>query len=66
MEEVESTRTIWNKTFDLQKCKCCGSTMGTAFEHYRAANRIGAEPADLCVDCKRKALTDVMSEVFGL
>ena len=65
MTEDALTRTIWNKTFDLEKCKRCGAVMGTAFENYRAASRMGTEPADICADCKRKALTDVMSETFG-
>ena len=65
MAEDELTRTIWNKTFDIVKCKRCGAAMGTAFEHYRAATRAGMEPADTCVDCRRKAMTDVMSQTYG-
>ena len=65
MTEDETTRTIWNKEFDLAKCKRCGAVIGTAFEHYRAANRIDAKPTELCTVCRKKAPADIMATTFA-
>jgi len=65
MKEDELTRTIWDKTFDIVRCKRCGAPMGTAFENYRAANRADMEPVDICADCRKKSMTDVMSQTYG-
>ena len=65
IKEDASTRTIWEKVFDLALCKKCGAVMGTAFELYRAANRAEAEPSDLCDKCKKKTITDVLAVTFG-
>jgi len=65
LKEDSSTRTIWGKEFDLEFCKECGAVTGTAFEMYRAANRIGAEPPELCGDCRKKAITGVMASTYG-
>ena len=64
--EDESARVIWNKKFPLARCKRCGVVIGTAFEIRRAANRIDAQPPELCESCRRKAMTDVMAETFGV
>ena len=65
MTEDALTRTIWNKAFNIAKCKRCGASMGTAFENYRAANRAGMEPAEICIDCRKKSMTDIMSQTYG-
>ena len=65
MREDGHTRTIWNKTFNIEKCKRCGAAMGTAFENYRAAARAQMDPPDICADCRRKSMTDVMSQTYG-
>ena len=65
IEEDASTRTIWNKEFDLAQCKRCGAAIGTAFELYRSANHAGAAPSVLCPECKKKAPADVMAKTFA-
>ena len=65
VKEDETTRTIWNKTLNLKQCKNCGKTFGTWFELYRSAEKAGAEPSELCEECKKKAITDVMAITFG-
>ena len=66
VSEADDQRTIWNKTFPLVKCKCCGAVMGTMMELWRAAQKTGAdETPELCEMCRKKAITDVMAATYG-
>jgi len=68
IEVTESldTRTIWKKELPLKRCSKCGIILGTYMELWRAATKTGAEPADLCDTCKKKALADVMAATYGV
>ncbi len=59
MEETESTRTIWGKTFSLIHCARCDKILGTREELETAARRAGREPEVLCEDCRRKQMAEV-------
>ena len=60
------TRTIWGKTFFINECARCGSPMGTLQELWRTAVKAGAgEAPDLCENCRKKAIADVMAAAFG-
>ena len=63
--EDEDGRIIWKKKLPHARCTRCGVVFGTMFEHYRASERAGAPPAELCPDCRRKALTDQLADTFG-
>lgn len=64
--ETGGERTIWNKTFKLKACGKCGKIMGTWFELGRAAVKADADVPDLCDECRKKAITDVMAATFGV
>jgi len=63
--EDDENRTIWKKSLPLKRCAGCGSALGTYMELWRAAAKMGAEPADFCDACKKKAISDVMAETYG-
>jgi len=65
VEEDGAHRRIWNKKLPLARCKRCGTEFGTVFEHYRASERAGASPIELCPACKRRAITDTFADTFG-
>jgi len=62
----ETERTIWNKTFQLIKCKGCGENLGTLMELWRAAIKLGADDVpELCESCRKKAIADVFAATYG-
>jgi len=64
--ENSDTRTIWKKELPLKRCSNCGIVLGTYMELWRAASKTGAEPADLCDACKKKAVAGVMAATYGV
>jgi NADH dehydrogenase/NADH:ubiquinone oxidoreductase subunit G len=58
-------RTIWNKTFDLIKCKKCGKeTISKEFADYIIEKReLPADYFDICDDCKRMETAEKMGEL---
>jgi len=62
--KVSGERTIWKKTFTLVECKVCGKQFATMMELLRAAYNPGAEVPELCEECRKKAITDVMTKIF--
>lgn len=65
LEETDTTRTIWDKKFELVKCSECGEVIGTKEEIAEAAKRTGLEPDTLCIDCRKKAAADVLADTFA-
>ena len=63
--EESGERTIWKKTFTLVECKVCGKQFATMMELWRAAHKLGAEVPELCEECRKKAITDVMAATYG-
>ncbi|MFH2035522.1 MAG: 2Fe-2S iron-sulfur cluster-binding protein [Candidatus Zixiibacteriota bacterium] len=58
-------RTIWNKTFELIKCKECGKeTITREFADYIIEKRnIPADYFETCDDCKRQATANQMGSI---
>lgn len=65
VDEDDSSRTIWGKTFPLQMCGRCGKPAGTREELELAAKKAGSEPSPLCGECRRKAVADAMAAAYG-
>lgn len=62
-EQDDSTRTIWNRTFDLTRCPECGRVMGTPESVSHAVGDSGVEPA-VCDECRKRALADEMMRTY--
>lgn len=60
-DEVAGTRTIWNRSFELQRCERCGSIMGTKEEVAWAAS----QDEKLCDACRKKAIADSMLSAYA-
>ncbi|MGE4277061.1 MAG: 4Fe-4S dicluster domain-containing protein [Lawsonibacter sp.] len=63
--ETDSTRTIWNKTFQLVHCEQCGKVIGTREELELAAKRSGQEPDALCETCREEKMARVFAQTYG-
>ena len=61
--QTETTRTIWNREFDLLFCEECGSLMGTAEAVRHAVGAEGDMPT-ICDECRKKKLADEMMQTF--
>jgi len=61
--QTESTRTIWDRTFDLLFCEECGEPMGTAEAARHAVGADGELPR-LCDACRKKKLADEMMHTY--
>lgn len=64
--ETGDSRTIWGRTFPLVRCKKCGKVMGTAEELKMASLRSGIPVSELCDDCRKRSVADVLAETYGL
>lgn len=62
--ETASTRSIWNRDFDLVHCEQCGAPMGTVDMIERAAAETGVEVSTVCDACRKKALADEMMQTY--
>ena len=62
--EDASTRTIWNRTFELATCSQCGQVMGTREAVALAAANAGVEPPQVCDECRKKSLADEMMRFY--
>lgn len=52
--EDSRTRTIWNRTFELSRCKECGRVLGTQ----------QMSDVELCDACRRKAIANELAETY--
>lgn len=52
--EDSRTRTIWNRTFELSRCKECGRVLGTQ----------QMPDVELCDACRRKAIANELAETY--
>ena len=52
--EDAETRTIWNRTFALIRCKECGQVLGTR----------EMSDVDICDACRKKALADELAQTY--
>lgn len=62
MVETDETRTIWHRTFELERCASCGRVIGTPETLARAAEHAGTEIQTLCDDCRRKQTAHAFHE----
>jgi len=60
--QTETTRTIWNREFELVFCEECGALMGTP-ESIRHAAGNGDVP-HICDACRKKRLADEMMQTY--
>lgn len=61
----DTTRTIWNREFELAKCEECGSVMGTV-ESVRHARGADADEPMLCDICRKKKIADSMMQGYKM
>ena len=61
--ETETTRTIWNREFELVFCKECGKVMGT---RESVAHAVGEnmELPQMCDECRKRTLADEMMRTY--
>lgn len=59
-----TSRTIWNRTFELAFCERCGNLMGTKEAVHRAAEKAGVEEPRVCDACRKKELADEMMQTY--
>ena len=62
-EETDTTRTIWERTFDLAFCEECGALLGTVEALGHAVGK-GGEVPTVCEACRRKKLADEMMRTY--
>lgn len=62
-EQDGTSRTIWDRRFDLLFCSECGRLMGTP-ESARHAAGEGGEPAKVCDACRKKRLAEEMMQTY--
>ena len=61
--ETETTRTIWNREFELVRCESCGEVIGTRESMRHAAGPDG-EVSSICDECRKKKLADEMMQTY--
>lgn len=61
--ETDTTRTIWNRDFELVHCEECGALMGTR-EAIAHATLEGEEPPTICDECRKKHIADEMMHTY--
>ena len=61
--QTETTRTIWNREFDLLFCEQCGALMGTPEAARHAIGEEGDVPT-VCDECRKKKLADEMMQTY--
>ena len=61
--ETETTRTIWNREFELVRCEECGAVMGTR-DSVAFAAKDGEEVPTICDECRKKHLADEMAATY--
>ena len=62
-EETSTTRTIWNREFELVRCPDCGAVMGTS-DSIAFAAKNGEEVPTVCDECRKKHLADEMMQTY--
>ena len=62
--QTDTTRTIWNRTFDLVFCEECGELMGTVESVAFAAADAGVDTPTVCDACRKKRIADEMMQTF--
>ena len=58
-------RRIWGREFELVHWQECGAVVGTREEIEYAAARAGEEPKELCPECRKKEMADVLAHTYG-
>jgi NADH dehydrogenase/NADH:ubiquinone oxidoreductase subunit G len=61
--QTETTRTIWNREFELVHCTECGELMGTP-ESIRHATGPEGDTPTICDSCRKKKLADEMMKTY--
>ena len=61
--ETESTRSIWNREFELVRCEECGAVMGTR-DSVAFAAKDGEQVPTICDECRKRKLADEMMATY--
>ena len=64
LREINGTRTIWNRSFDLIQCTVCGNYYTTAESLKYVEEKLDYEEDHICERCKRKAMGSKFKESF--
>jgi len=64
--ESETTVSIWERTFDLQRCACCGKPISTDELIAVTAQKDSADEPALCLECRKLAVADKLCQGFKL
>lgn len=62
--EDDTSRTIWNRTFDLAFCPKCGRKMGTPESVAWAARGAGVEKPAVCDECRKQVVAESLKETY--
>ena len=62
--ETESTRTIWNREFELVRCSECGEVMGTREQVAWAAKGVNVDEPVVCDACRKQKMADAMMHAY--
>ncbi len=62
--ENEDTRTIWNRTFELQRCEKCGKVMGTRESVAHSVKGTLTELPTVCDECKKRETADALMKAY--
>ena len=66
VQENDTVRTIWNKTFELVHCEECGAVIGTKEELESVAKRSGNDPDRLCNKCRQEKIAGTLAFTYGI
>ncbi|MBQ9042443.1 MAG: (2Fe-2S)-binding protein [Eggerthellaceae bacterium] len=61
--QTDTTRTIWNREFNLAFCEKCGNLMGTPESIQHAVGAQGEAPR-VCDECRKKELANEMMQTY--
>jgi len=64
--ESETTVSIWERTFDLQRCGCCGRPIATDELIAVTAKKDSEDEPTLCLECRKLAVADKMRQGIKL
>jgi len=65
VNESDGKRTIWNKTLPVMSCEKCGKPTGTFVELRRTGEKAESEIPNLCDECKKKNIAEVLAATYG-
>jgi bidirectional [NiFe] hydrogenase diaphorase subunit len=66
IKDMDDKRIMWNKTFELLRCRECGEPFITreSFEYMTA--KVNRETEPICEKCKKKTSIEKLTEIYGI